>query len=354
MTDNTEVKAQIKLLFKNRKNVDYLVSRSLQVTKKKTKLEYKALDSTIRTTDENGQKVSMTLKCSDIDRIVPENLGVSSAILENVIFVHQEDSNWPMQEGSVLKTRFDDVFESTRYTKALDALLKTKKELQSKTKDIKIDLAEFGAQLNSAKESKQELDDCEEKIELCRSEILNIQDRLLKVNQRWDQSNKTLENARKMVGERQKWEWKKTENERRIQDKTKNIEKVLAESDESLRLTIDNFEAAVESKKRDMGKIQKEIESVTKEIYQIRNQSNELSLLKGQATALQDRVDEIKRQQMETIANFAGKYSLISTNKGQWSPLIIQETKGKLDQEVKTFGYFSFNILFIIAIPFIR
>lgn len=45
-------------------------------------------------------------------------MGVSKAILENVIFVHQEDSNWPLAEGQVLKKKFDDIFAATKYTKA--------------------------------------------------------------------------------------------------------------------------------------------------------------------------------------------------------------------------------------------
>lgn len=48
---------------------------------------------------------------------MPELLGVSRAILDNVIFCHQEDSNWPMSDGVALKKKFDDIFESTRYTK---------------------------------------------------------------------------------------------------------------------------------------------------------------------------------------------------------------------------------------------
>jgi hypothetical protein len=50
-------------------------------------------------------------------RIVPSLMGVSKAILENVIFVHQEDSNWPLAEGQVLKKKFDDIFAATKYTK---------------------------------------------------------------------------------------------------------------------------------------------------------------------------------------------------------------------------------------------
>lgn len=39
------------------------------------------------------------------------------AVLENVIFVHQEDSNWPLGEGQILKKKFDDIFAATKYTK---------------------------------------------------------------------------------------------------------------------------------------------------------------------------------------------------------------------------------------------
>ena len=32
-------------------------------------------------------------------------MGVSKAVLENVIFVHQEDSNWPLSEGQASRRR---------------------------------------------------------------------------------------------------------------------------------------------------------------------------------------------------------------------------------------------------------
>lgn len=61
-------------------------------------------------------------------------LGVSKAILENVIFCHQEDSNWPLSEPSVLKKKFDDIFEATKYTKALDQIKTIRKEQTAETK----------------------------------------------------------------------------------------------------------------------------------------------------------------------------------------------------------------------------
>ncbi|KAJ2474370.1 DNA repair protein rad50, partial [Coemansia sp. RSA 2320] len=75
-------------------------------------------------------KVSISSRCADLDAMLPEQLGVSKAVLENVIFCHQEESNWPLSEASILKKKFDEIFAATRYTKALESI-KTIRKNQS-------------------------------------------------------------------------------------------------------------------------------------------------------------------------------------------------------------------------------
>ena len=95
-------------------------------------MQFKALDSVLQTVDSNGEKRSLSNKCSEVDKAVPELLGVSQvrvfeilktislcararkhprteakylhqtariiffqAILDHVIFCHQEESSWP-------------------------------------------------------------------------------------------------------------------------------------------------------------------------------------------------------------------------------------------------------------------
>jgi DNA repair protein RAD50 len=57
---------------------------------------------------------SLSTKCATLDEEVSSQLGVSKAILENVIFCHQEESNWPLSEPGPLKKKFDDIFEATK------------------------------------------------------------------------------------------------------------------------------------------------------------------------------------------------------------------------------------------------
>jgi DNA repair protein RAD50 len=160
------VKASIKLRFTNKAQTGMVVIRSMELVQKKTTMTFKQLDGVIRTMDsETGERVSLSHKCSELDKQIPSLLGVSKAILDYVLFVHQEDSSWPLQEASVLKKRFDDIFDSTRYSKALEAFHKTKKELTSNMKDLKAEVAGLTSHKHAAKIFKKDLDVANKSIE---------------------------------------------------------------------------------------------------------------------------------------------------------------------------------------------
>lgn len=57
----------------------------------------------------------LSYRCADMDKEITSLMCVSKAILENVIFVHQDDANWPLQDPFTLKKKFDDIFSATRY-----------------------------------------------------------------------------------------------------------------------------------------------------------------------------------------------------------------------------------------------
>ena len=67
-------------------------------------------------------------------------IGLMKAVLENVIFCHQEDSTWPLADSKTLKAKFDDIFAATRYTKALNVIRKLRKERIAAAKEMETDL----------------------------------------------------------------------------------------------------------------------------------------------------------------------------------------------------------------------
>ncbi|CAO3633874.1 unnamed protein product [Cunninghamella blakesleeana] len=111
----------------------------MSLTQKKSTVQQKTLDSSlIRTNPETNESYTLSSRCATFDETIPGRLGVPKSILDNVIFCHQEESNWPLAESSVLKKKFDEIFSSTKYTKALDNIKEIKKE---KAVDIKVDHA---------------------------------------------------------------------------------------------------------------------------------------------------------------------------------------------------------------------
>lgn len=96
------------------------------LTVKKNTRTFKALESNL-VKYRDGERSSASSRQAEISDLVPRHLGVSKAILEYVIFCHQDDSLWPMSEPAELKKRFDRIFEALKYTKAIDNLKAIKK-----------------------------------------------------------------------------------------------------------------------------------------------------------------------------------------------------------------------------------
>ena len=140
ITGNTEVKASIKLKFITPRNKEVLIVRNFQLSLKKNKYEFKRLEQVLKSINSNGELVTINSTCMDTDKQVPLLMHASKAILENVIFCHQEEINWPFSESGNLKKVFDEIFDTAKYTKALDDLKEILKKFKEKTKDTKTQL----------------------------------------------------------------------------------------------------------------------------------------------------------------------------------------------------------------------
>lgn len=94
------------------------------------KVKFETLDSTVMFDHPTEKRQDICGRKNDINVTMCEAMGVSKAILNNVIFCHQEDSNWPLDEGKKLKEKFDAIFGTTEYNKTIDKLIKLRKVYQ--------------------------------------------------------------------------------------------------------------------------------------------------------------------------------------------------------------------------------
>ena len=115
LIDECETKGRIKLYFRDTSGLHVQVQKNMCSTQKLKKLEFRTLETLISRYDDNGRLAStITSKCINAATEIVNAFGVSKAVLEHVIFCHQEESNWPLSDAKTLKTKFDEIFAATK------------------------------------------------------------------------------------------------------------------------------------------------------------------------------------------------------------------------------------------------
>lgn len=150
-----ETKARIRLRFETGAGV-YTVTRPFQLLiRRGKKPEYKALTAKLKRKDDGAESAYNPTK---LNILLPERMRVSKPILENVIFVHQEDSLWPLSEARKLKERLDDIFAATRYTKALEVIRRYRRERATEIRTVNVQLMHYEEKVRDLERVRAELD----------------------------------------------------------------------------------------------------------------------------------------------------------------------------------------------------
>jgi DNA repair protein RAD50 len=230
----------VKLSFNGTSGAKMVATRSLQLTVKKTTRQQKTLEGQLVMV-KNGERASISSRVAELDQIMPQYLGVSKAVLDSVIFCHQDESLWPMSEPSVLKKRFDEIFEAMKYTKAIDNI----KALRKRQNE---ELAKFKIMEQHAKEDKDKADRAEKRsvklqdeIEALREETQQMSKEMRRVAELADKAWRESESYAQVLGA---LEGKRIEA-KSIETTIDNLKRHLVElddSDEWLESTLEQFE----------------------------------------------------------------------------------------------------------------
>ncbi|KAM6494341.1 AAA domain containing protein [Amanita muscaria] len=287
MANEKEVKAQVKLRFHAANGTRMIAVRNLSVTVKKTGLTMKTLESILGLADadgKNNKRAVISTKCAEMDAEIPQLLGVSKAVLENVIFCHQEESYWPLAEPSVLKKKFDEIFEATRYTKALDSIKTLRKERMSQLNTEKERLLGLSREKAHSDKLKNRVTDSKSTIaakEVEYEQAKSQHDSLAEANRKfYDYSSKFREIFVKVEGLEEKEQRLKSDR-----DEAKLNIQELPGSDEELEERLKHFDDHINSQKQ-----KKRLEDVQKqdfedELANAREQHKELLARQGGLTA---------------------------------------------------------------------
>uniref|UniRef100_A0A8D3CH58 RAD50 homolog, double strand break repair protein n=1 Tax=Scophthalmus maximus TaxID=52904 RepID=A0A8D3CH58_SCOMX len=284
----TDVRAQIRLLFSDVNGEKVTIHRSMSCTQKAKNYSFKSLEQVI-TRIKDGEKVSLSSKCGELDREMISALGVSKPVLNNVIFCHQEESNWPLCEGKALKDKFDSIFAATKYIKALETMrqlrltqnhtvkecqveLRYLKQNKEKAQQIRETVATKEAQLMASKDNVEHI---ESQIDPLENRLMDIDTKLGKV-MKLDNDIKALDSRKKQM----------EEDNRELEE---TMEQVFQGSDEQLQDLYQNHQRTVKEKERRLTDCQKELERAGRECQRLNRVKAELLVEQGRLQLEADR-----------------------------------------------------------------
>ena len=292
--------AQVKLQFRNAIGDKLVITRSMTVTVSKTSVSQKQVDCNLLMWH-HGERINVSTKVAELNQVTPEHLGVSPAILEFVIFCHQEESLWPMSEPAPLKKKFDEIFQAQKYTKAIDNLKLMRKARVAELAILKE--KEKGSRVlkdKAEKVSKRALD-LQDEVERLREQLKSLESDIAAASA--DSKEKHLQ-ARKALGI--------VDDLRAKNEQANNLQKTLdmlgenfvelKESDDWLQSTLEQYEERMAQYQEQEGEITTQYRDLQQTISDCRQTLSEKQAERGQYQAekenyerqIQSRVDLVK------------------------------------------------------------
>ncbi|XP_063536306.1 DNA repair protein RAD50-like isoform X2 [Cydia strobilella] len=301
----TEVQGQVKLKIVNANDKQLEVSRSMKVTcMAKKKPVFKTLDSFLSVIDEQGRVKDISSRCADLDSVMHLELGVSKAILNSVIFCHQEDASWPLEEGKKVKERFDEIFDADKYSTCFDRLRKIRKEYATSIKLLEQSVAHLTEQKEELDKKKLNVVNDESRISDAELKVSKITQELNPITEKLKAIETIQKNLVAFESKREKIKARLEHCQTQEQELKKAIKNIFEGSITELQENINSYGTTAKAKQKELEESYKKNFSFNKDEEKIANEKtynevkfNKLILLESQN---QDRIDRKNNMIVET------------------------------------------------------
>lgn len=267
-----------------------------------------------------------------------DHLGVSKAVLTNVIFCHQEDSHWPLSEAKVLKEKFDQIFGSAGYVKALKKIKDIRKEHLKNIDLLKKDtiyfeevISQFRKLTNNLNKKKQQIEDADETINELVDKFDPIQTKLSEINAKEQEVASISSTIARLNGNIDSEKSTLLKFEQKIKDP---FEGTLEDLEETLK----EHEQIFNKKQADKDKLEIVIKQLDDKLHTLnddlnlnRNSKNKMDLKKSELDDLEVRIKECLNK-LKSSPSFARV--LRDKNFDKLNDKEFNEVRKLIDQEI--------------------
>lgn len=290
LTSNTSVRGVIKAEVINRKGDSMVVSKTVECTQLAKSMKLKSLDSTITRTEVVSKKRSqISGRCADITAEITRALGVSKPIINYVIFCHQEEFNWPFEEGKKLKEKFDEIFGTTMFNKALDNLRSLVKSHTAEIKVLKVEKDKYRILVDQVKTMENKIEELNNRKERSLNRIEEITNELLPLQEKIQENeNKEFEYKKIIVNEdKKKMELNIAKKE--VDNLKSTIHKIYDGTTDELKHDLEMDENFLAKKQEEIKEFENQVHSESKKEQQL---SSELAEQRVQIGTLQQKMED--------------------------------------------------------------
>ncbi|CAM1504481.1 Fc.00g020720.m01.CDS01 [Cosmosporella sp. VM-42] len=301
-----EVMAQVKLQFRSINDRQHVATRSLQLTVKKTSRSQKTLDCSLVVVN-NGERTTTSTRNAQLDEMIPERLGVSPAILDAVIFCHQDESLWPLSEPAALKKRFDEIFEAMKYTKAIDNLKVLRKKQVEALGKLQSDEAHN-------KDNKDRGDRAEKRMKALQAEIEGSREKCDAITVEMEETQETIRETRETANSHlqivQNLNNKREQLDYRqdaVQELNTTIDE-LHEDDATLENSLAQYEDRMSHLQEEADENKSQYSNLQREIGQSRKELSAKLSEQGKHQSDKDKYERQLKTRMEMIQEAAQTY----------------------------------------------
>lgn len=300
MAGSDIVVGQVKLEVRDPFGKSTTITRAIkkETKGKQGKVTCKTIDSAMSVVTPDGQKIQRSLRTGDATLDMIRTMGVSRAVLNNVIFCHQEESCWPFSSDKELKEKFDQIFGTAEYIKAVDSLAKRRKDMNNDSRVAKVTLDSTLELKKEADRQKAKLLGNEANFEKYKTEYAALEQELVPIRERLAKIREVEMEYTKVYNQKLKVDTELKQLRKREDASRKKIQELFEGDIAQLKQEIVDFEHKGENSQMK----KKETEA------DVKNYTNDLKVIEGRVKEIQIKLTRLqaeKEQEQETLAQRA-------------------------------------------------
>uniref|UniRef100_A0A669E4U3 RAD50 double strand break repair protein n=1 Tax=Oreochromis niloticus TaxID=8128 RepID=A0A669E4U3_ORENI len=276
----TVVRAQIELSLSDIKGEEIEIQRFMSCSLIENKYSFKSEEQNIKRA-KDGRRVSRSVKCGDLHQEITCALGVSKSVLNDVIFCHQEESNWPLSEDRVLKEKFDSIFNVTKYNKARAKMYELRLKQSRTVERCQAELSYLEKNKEKAQQLRDNVAQKQADLRASRDLILHIENQIDPLETLLSNIKMKLENVTKLENEIKALDSLRKQMEEHNKELEETMEEVFQGSDEQLQHTYENHQRTVREKEQKLQQHQEELQTFDQEYQRLTRVTNDLLVEKG-------------------------------------------------------------------------